>query len=135
MRKKTEQAEEQAVEQVVEPKQEAVMPKKKLPKMNSQSIANLYGSWGCFKNLGAYGMPASEIRLRLIDTDYVMSIPIKAEHPWQVKWRKVGFVEISNSRRQREDRPSSFKEMMANVPEELRTKFEENIELFLVPKK
>jgi hypothetical protein len=108
--------------------------RKKEGRRNSRSIIKLFSSWGLFKNVGN-GRSANSTGLRLVGTDYVMQVPAKAEYTWQVGWRKVGFIDIDKVRRIKQDKQVGFKEVMDNIPEELRKTFEENIELFIVPRK
>jgi hypothetical protein len=107
--------------------------KKKPGRRNSRSIINLFNSWGCFKNVGN-GRMSTGTGLKVVGTNYVMIVPAKAEHTWQVVWKRVGFLEVDQIRKVREDRPVSFKEVIEGLPEDLRVKFEENIDLFLVPR-
>lgn len=116
---------------------EIVRKKKNNVKSNrrdSTSIMKLFLSWGCFKNIGQVGLVAGN-RLKLIDTDYIMHIPPKAEYIWQVLWTKSNFVNINAIKRVKEERAIGLKEVIDSLPDNLRKKFEENIELFMVPKK
>ena len=107
--------------------------KKTEGRRTSRSIISLFNSWGLFKNVGSGGY-SSGTGMRLIGTDYVMYVPAKAEYTWQVGWRKVAFIDIDKIRRIKQNKTVGFKEVMDNIPEELRTTFEENIELFIVPR-